>query len=116
MTVVKEIYSAPSLNDDVKMASESAAEEAELELKMLLKEFEDWSKKNKGSFKDFMKDTAASAVRTIKMNSGGPVTSNSLAEDYGDLIDAWVRKIDVMENESLTDYINRIRAAEKKND
>ena len=51
MTVVKEIYSAPSLNDDVKMASESAAEEAELELKMLLKEFEDWSKKIKAASK-----------------------------------------------------------------
>ena len=30
------------------------------------------------------------------------------------LIDSWVRKIDVLENESLTDYINRIKAAEKK--
>jgi hypothetical protein len=116
MTIVKEIYSSPSLKDDVKIASESAAEEAELELQMLLKQFEDWSKKNKGTFKDFMNDKGDSPVRSIKLNSGGPVTGNSLAEDYGDLIDAWVRKIDVLENESLTDYINRIRAAEKKND
>ena len=86
MGIEKEIYAAPSLDDDVKVASESAAEEAELELKQLIKQFEEWSKKN------------------------------SSIEKYGDLIDAWVRKIDVMEDESLTDYINRIRAAEKKND
>ena len=63
-----------------------------------------------------MEDKEDTPIRSIKLNSGGPVTGNSLAEDYGDLIDAWVRKIDVLENESLTDYINRIRAAEKKND
>lgn len=116
MTIVKEIYSSPSLKDDVKMASESAAEEAELELRILLKQFEDWSKKNKGSFKDFMNDKGDNPVRSIKLKEGGPVSGSSLVEDYGDLIDAWVRKIDVMENESLTDYINRIKAAEKKND
>jgi len=51
--------------------------------------------------------------KRIKLGSGG-VTGDTLAEDYGDLIDAWVRKIDVLENESLTEYINRIKAAERK--
>jgi hypothetical protein len=36
------------------------------------------------------------------------------SEDYGALIDAYEKGIDVMEGESLTEYINRIRAAEKK--
>ncbi|MDA8702098.1 hypothetical protein N9L95_02650 [Candidatus Pelagibacter bacterium] len=44
------------------------------------------------------------------------MTGDTLAEDYGDLIDAWVKKIDVLENESLTDYINRVRKSEAKND
>ena len=116
MGIEKEIYAAPSLDDDVKVASESAAEEAELELQQLLQQFEEWKKENKGGFKDFLKSKDTAPVRSIKLKDGGGVTGNSSIEKYGDLIDAWVRKIDVLENESLTDYINRIRAAEKKND
>jgi hypothetical protein len=116
MPIEKEIYAAPSLKEDVKLASETAEEEAELELQILLKQFEEWSKENSGGFKDFLKSKDDNPVRTIKLNSGGPVSSNAPIEEYGDLIDAWVRKIDVLENESLTDYINRVRAAEKKND
>jgi len=64
-----------------------------------------------------MESKEDSPIRSIKLKDGGSaVTGNSSIEKYGDLIDAWVRKIDVMEDESLTDYINRIRAAEKKND
>jgi len=47
MPITKEIYSAPSLKEDVKMASESAAEEAELELQQLLQQFEEWKKEIK---------------------------------------------------------------------
>ena len=116
MGIEKEIYAAPSLDDDVKVASESAAEEAELELQQLIKQFEEWSKKNTGGFNDFLKSKDDAPVRSIKLKDGGGVTGNSSIEKYGDLIDAWVRKIDVIEDESLTDYINRVRAAEKKND
>jgi hypothetical protein len=35
-------------------------------------------------------------------------------EDYGALLDAYEKGIDVIEGESLTDYINRIRASEKR--
>ena len=59
MAIAREIYSSPSLKDDVKMASESAAEEAEMELQMLHKQFEEWSKENKGGFKDFLKSKSA---------------------------------------------------------
>ena len=41
-------------------ASESAAEEAELELQSLLEEFKEWKQNNKGSFNDFLKDATES--------------------------------------------------------
>ncbi len=88
-------------------ASESAAEEAELELQSLLEEFKEWKKNNEGSFNDFMKG-ASDKVKVIRLKNGGAV------EDYGDLIDAYEKGIDVIAGESLTDYINRIRAAESK--
>ena len=47
--------------------------------------------------------------------AGGRVKFGSGSEDYGDLIDAYERGIDVMPGESLTDYINRIRESERKN-
>ena len=109
--VDKEIRQMPSLKDEIKRISESAEEEAQMELQMLLKQFEDWKKNNTGSFSDFMKDKSDPPVKEIKLANGGSV------EDYADLIDAYTKGIDVLEGESLTEYINRIRAAEaKKND
>jgi len=92
-----------------KLASESATDEFILDLSTgLLKEFEKALKQNpKLKFKTWYRS------RRQKLSHGG-VTGDTLAEDYGELIDAWVRKIDVMEDESLTDYINRIKAAERK--
>ena len=114
MTISKPIEKAPTVKEDLLMASETAAEEAELELNSLLQQFEKWSETNTGGWKDFLKDTKEDfKPKRIKLGSGG-VTGDTLADDYGDLIDSWVRKIDVLENESLTDYINRVRAAEKK--
>jgi hypothetical protein len=46
--------------------------------------------------------------------AGGRVKFGSGSEDYGDLIDAYEKGIDVMPGESLTDYINRIRKSERK--
>jgi hypothetical protein len=93
----------------IKLASETPAEEFELDLSTgLLKEFEEAVKKNpKLKFRDWYKN------RRQLLEAGG-VTGGTLAEEYGDLIDAWVRKIDVHENESLTSYINRVKAAESK--
>ena len=45
---------------------------------------------------------------------GGRIGFNSGSEDYGKLIDAYEKGIDVMEGESLTDYINRIRESENR--
>ena len=93
----------------IKLASETPTEEFELDLSTgLLKEFEEAVKKNpKLKFRDWYKN------RRQLLEAGG-VTGDTLAEEYGDLIDAWVRKIDVQENESLTSYINRVKAAESK--
>ena len=96
----------------MKLASETGAEEFELDLSTgLLKEFEEAVKNNpKLKFKDFL------SSRRQKLNDGG-VTGDSLAEDYGDLIDSWVRKIDLASpSESLTEYINRIRKSESKSE
>jgi hypothetical protein len=89
----------------MKLASETGAEEFELDLQTgLLKEFEEWKKNNSGSFRDFLN------TRRTKLSNGGEV------ERYADIIDSYVRKIDVLEGETLTQYINRIKATEKKED
>jgi len=94
----------------IKLASETGAEEFELDLSTgLLKEFEEAVKENPGlKFRDFL------SSRRQNLNSGG-VTGDTLAENYGDLIDSWVRKIDLASpDESLTEYINRVRKSEAK--
>ena len=110
MPIDKEIRQMPTLKDEIKRISETAEEEAEMELQILLKQFEDWKKDNKGSFSDFMKDKSDPPIKQIKLANGGSV------EDYSDLIDAYTKGIDVLPDETLTQYINRIRAAEAKKD
>ena len=115
MTIDKKLEGKSDLSEKdelLKLASESGAEEFELDLSTgLLKEFEEAVKDNpKLKFKDFL------SSRRQKLNDGG-VTGDSLAEDYGDLIDSWVRKIDLASpSESLTEYINRIRKSESKSE
>ena len=87
MAISKEIYSAPSLNDDIKVASESAAEEAQLELDQLLHQFDEWKKENKGGWRDFLKDNKdETKVKRINLKDGGNGESSfaQLADDYED--------------------------------
>ena len=87
MTISKEIYSAPSLKDDIKVASESAAEEAQLELDQLLHQFDEWKKENKGGWRDFLKDNKdETKVKRINLKDGGNGESSfaQLADDYED--------------------------------
>ena len=90
----------------IRLASESAGEEAELELNSLLKEFIEWRKENKGGFKDFLKSNKKPKI--IKLNKGGTVNENS----YAQLIDDYLDNIQVIEidgvKESLTHYIKRM--------
>ena len=106
--VDKRIYEAPTVKESIKVASETPQEETEL---MLLQEalqdedYRKWKRRNPGgSFKDYLDDFKP---KRIKLSSGG------LAEDYADLIDAYEKGIDVMKNETLTEYIKRIKASEK---
>lgn len=106
--VDKKIYNAPTIKDSIKLASETPKEEAEL---MLLQEalqdedYRKWKKKNPGgSFKDYLEDFKP---KRIKLSNGG------IVEEYADLIDAYEKGIDVMKNETLTEYIKRIKASEK---
>ena len=64
-------------------------------------------KKSGQSFSDWLKSKPIDELKRIELSNGGSVN-----EKYGDLIDAYEKKIDVMPGESLTDYINRIRKAE----
>ena len=90
----------------IRLASESAAEEAELDLISILKEFQEWKKDNKGGFKDFMKSNKKPKI--IKLKNGGTVNENS----YAQLIDDYLDNIEVIKidgvKESLTNYIKRM--------
>jgi hypothetical protein len=89
----------------IKLASESPEEEFDLDLIQTLSQYEEWKKNNQGkTYDDFLREMGL--IRK-KYNSGGDV------EDYSDLIDAYERGIDVMEGETLTQYIRRIKASEK---
>jgi len=106
--VDKIIYNAPTVKESIKLASETPQEETDL---MLLQEalqdedYKRWKKKNPGgSFKDYLEDFKP---KRIKLSNGGSV------EKYADLIDAYEKGIDVMKNETLTEYIKRIKASEK---
>tara|TARA_B100001057_G_scaffold446752_1_gene485620 strand:+ start:246 stop:626 length:381 start_codon:yes stop_codon:yes gene_type:complete len=120
--VDKDIYNAPTVKEAIKLASETPQEETEL---MLLQEalqdedYRKWKRRNPGgSFKDYLEDFKP---KKIKLRQGGIIkdprfniySNGGLVEEYADLIDAYEKGIDVMKNESLTEYIKRIKAAEK---
>ncbi len=104
----KKIYNAPTVKDSIKVASETPTEEAELMLLQEVLQEEDyrkWKKRNPGgSIKDYIDEFKP---KRIKLSKGGSV------EEYADLIDAYEKGIDVMKNETLTEYIKRIKASEK---
>ena len=85
----------------IRLASEPDEFEV-LELPSLLMEFEDWLIDHpSGTWNQFM-DTG----KRVKLEAGGDV------ESYADLIDAFEKGIDVMPDESLSQYIKRIRYSE----
>ena len=71
-----------------------------IELPSLIEAYEEWKKTNKGGWKEFLDS------KPQKLSEGGSV------ENYADIIDAYEKGIDVMPDESLTDYISRIRKAQ----
>ena len=120
--VDKVIYDAPTVKESIKLASETPQEETEL---MLLQEalqdedYRKWKKRNPGgSFRDYLNDFKP---KKIKLKQGGMIrdprfdyySDGGSVEKYEDLIDAYEKGIDVMNNETLTEYIKRIKASEK---
>jgi len=101
----------PRLNMEqfIKLADkEKIQSDIDNEIIQLLNEKFEEQKKPGESFSDWLKRTPREELLRIELSNGGSV------EDYGDLIDAYEKGIDVMPGESLTKYINRIRAAERK--
>ena len=107
-----------NLKDDriFRLASESPAEEFEMEFNSLLKEFQDWKKKNKGTFKDFLKSNQDIKIIKIskiladrtKLNSGGPV-KNKPKEPTG------VKEIDLMPDfHKLMDMLSKMSPQERE--
>jgi len=120
--VDKIIYNAPTVRESIKLASETPQEETEL---MLLQEalqdedYRRWKKRNPGgTFRDYLDDFKP---KKIKLKQGGMIrdprfdyyAEGGSVEKYEDLIDAYEKGIDVMKNETLTEYIKRIKASEK---
>ena len=100
----KPLAKAPTVKESIKLASETAGEEFDLELLQTLSLFKKWSEDNPGkSYDDFLYEFG---LKKIELASGGVV------EALEELYDAYEKGIDVMPGESVSDYIKRIRAAE----
>jgi hypothetical protein len=61
-----------------------------------------------GDFRSLVQNPYASLIEENRKNFAGGTGSNE-EESYGDLIDAYEKGILVLPNETLTEYINRIR-------
>ena len=107
-----------NLKDDriFRLASESPAEEFEMELNSLLEEFREWKKKHKGNFKDFLKSNEDIKIIKIskiladrtKLDAGGPV-KNRPKEPAG------VKEIDLMPDfHKLMDMLSKMSPQERK--
>ena len=112
----KDIYNDNTVKEDIKESRKKLASEPDefevIELPILLQQFEKELEKNPDlTFKEFYYDKR---TERTPLKDGG-VTGDTLVEGYGDLIDAWVKKIDLADpEESLTEYINRVRKSEEK--
>ena len=102
-----------------RLASESAAEEAEMDFNSLLEEYRDWKKKNKkGNWQDFLK--AKDDVKLIKISKiltdrtvakeGGPIDKRNLPKEP-----AGVKKIDLMGDfYNLMDMVAKMSPQERR--
>jgi hypothetical protein len=111
MTISKPIEQAPTVNDSLKVASETAAEEAEMELQQLLEQFDEWQKENLGGWKDFLKSNKDDIkVKRITLEDGGPVDYSE--NSYAQLLDDYSDNIQTIEidgvKESFQSYVKRM--------
>ena len=66
-----------------------------------------------GSFSDWLKSKPDDYFKRIELSNGGSTSGVLAREKYEDLIDAFEKGIDVMPDETLSQYISRIRKSEK---
>ena len=91
-------HSKTTRGKTIRLASEPDEFEM-IELPSLIMEFNDWLNDHPGgTWNDFLGTT-----NRKNLGLGGEV------ESYGDLIDAYEKGIDVMPDETLSDYIKRIK-------
>ena len=107
MTIDKSLYELPKAKKNKKkLASETVAEEAQMELDQLLLQYEEWKKDHKGGWSDFLK----SVDDPVKLSHGGQVLLDE--NRYEQLIDDYENNIEVITidgvKESLTNYIQRM--------
>ena len=88
------------------MASESGADEFDLELGTLYDEYKDSG--FNGTFNQYLDKIGDDKVRTIKLGDGGD------AESLAELYDAYEKGIDVMPGETISQYVKRVRSGEAK--
>ena len=86
-----------------------------------LKEMYENERKGSQTFSDWLRSKPIDELRKIELKRGGIIkdprfdfyaNGGTVAEKYEDLIDAYDKGIDVMPDETLTDYISRIRKAQ----
>ena len=91
-----------------RLASESAEEEAELDLISLLKEFKKWKEENKGGWRDFLNSNRED-IRIIKLKEGGPIDKANRPREPG------VKQIDLMGDfHNLMDMLAKMNPQERK--
>ena len=110
MTIDKSLYELPLNKKNILLASESAEEEAQMELDSLLEQFKEWKKDNKGGWKDFLKSDR-DKPRVIKLKKGGrvPISYGKIKEPSS------VKRID-LRNELLkmADMYSKLSSEEIK--
>ena len=90
----------------LKLASETGAEEFDLELGTLYDEYKESG--FNGTFNQYLDKIGEDKVRTIKLGEGGD------AESLAELYDAYEKGIDVMPGETISQYVKRVRSGEAK--
>ena len=113
MTIDKTLALSPTVKEAIKVASETGAEEFELELPSLIEAFKEWKKNHSGTFKDFLNDNPS---KRKKLQLGGRVKladgSGKGESSFEQLADDWLDDIEVIyidgKKEDFSSYIKRM--------
>ena len=114
MTIDKSLYEAPDgKKKKMLLASESGAEEADLEFDSLMKQYKEWKKHNKGSFQDFLKSDSDPVVQ-IKLANGGMLSRellvSMLKNEYPVTYLKYIDDLDKLSTTKLQQILNNLDA------